>query len=151
MFASAQLHIISILPRLLFCATKAANFLVIMFALVAPSAAVSHDAILTVDGQNLHMETLGESGPTIVRALGADSSTWKPITGPIAKFARVVLYDRAGLGQSLPMTNKDSPITADQVAIKLRQLLAIADIPPPYMLVGHSLGGLYVHCEKVSK
>jgi len=42
------------------------------------------------------------------------------------------------------MTNKDSPITADQVAIELRQLLAIADIPPPYMLVGHSLGGLYV-------
>lgn len=128
------------------CATSAADFLVIMFALVAPSAAVSHDAVLPVDGQNLHIETLGESGPTIVfeAGLGNDSSTWKPITGPIAKFARVVLYDRAGLGQSLPMTNKDSPITADQVAIKLRKLLANADIRPPYMLVGHSLGGLYV-------
>src|SRR5262249_46781342 len=128
------------------CATSAADFLVIMFALVAPSAAVSHDAVLPVDGQNLHIETLGESGPTIVfeAGLGNDSYTWKPITGPIAKFARVVLYDRAGLGQSLPMMNKDSPITADQVTIKLRKLLANADIRPPYMLVGHSLGGLYV-------
>jgi len=71
------------------CATSAADFLVIMFALVAPSAAVGHDAVLTVDGQNLHIETLGESGPTIVfeAGLGNDSSTWKPITGPIAKFA----------------------------------------------------------------
>jgi pimeloyl-ACP methyl ester carboxylesterase len=42
------------------------------------------------------------------------------------------------------MMNKDSPVTADQVAMKLRKLLATADIRPPYMLVGHSLGGLYV-------
>jgi pimeloyl-ACP methyl ester carboxylesterase len=118
----------------------------VMLALVAPSIAASHDAILTVGGQNLHIETLGESGPTIVfeAGLGNDSSTWKSVIGPIAKFARVVLYDRAGLGQSLPMLNKNSPVTADQVAIKLRKLLATADIPPPYMLVGHSLGGLYV-------
>jgi pimeloyl-ACP methyl ester carboxylesterase len=42
------------------------------------------------------------------------------------------------------MMNKDSPVTADQVATKLRKLLATADIHPPHILVGHSLGGLYV-------
>src|SRR5262249_4971017 len=91
--------------------TSAADFLVIMFALVAPSAAVSHDAVLPGDGQNLHIETLGESAPTIVfeAGLGNDSSTCKPITGPIAKFARVVLYDRAGLGQSLDYREQGSP------------------------------------------
>jgi pimeloyl-ACP methyl ester carboxylesterase len=127
------------------CATSAATSLV-MLALVAPSVAANHDAILTVDGQNFHIETLGESGPTIVfeAGLGNDSSTWKSVARPVTQFAQVVLYDRAGLGQSLPLMNKDSPVTADQVAIKLRKLLTTADIRPPYMLVGHSLGGLYV-------
>jgi pimeloyl-ACP methyl ester carboxylesterase len=117
-----------------------------MLTLVAPSVAANHDAILTVDGQNFHIETLGASGPTIVfeAGLGNDSSTWKSVARPVTQFAQVVLYDRAGLGQSLPMMNKDSPVTADQVAIKLRKLLTTADIRPPYMLVGHSLGGLYV-------
>jgi hypothetical protein len=104
------------------CATSAATSLV-MLTLVAPSVAANHDAILTVDGQNFHIETLGASGPTIVfeAGLGNDSSTWKSVARPVAQFARVVLYDRAGLGQSLPVMNKDSPVTADQVAIKFRK------------------------------
>jgi pimeloyl-ACP methyl ester carboxylesterase len=76
--------------------------------------------------------------------LGNDSTTWKLVAGPIAQFARVVLYDRAGLGQSRPMKNKDSAITADEVATNLHALLSAADIRPPYLLVGHSLGGLYM-------
>ena len=66
--------------------------------------AASGDAILTVDGQKLHIETLGEARPAVVfeAGLGNDSNTWSPV----AKFARVVLYDRAGLGRSLPMMNK---------------------------------------------
>jgi pimeloyl-ACP methyl ester carboxylesterase len=42
------------------------------------------------------------------------------------------------------MTKKDSAVTADEVATNLRALLAAADVRPPYILVGHSLGGLYV-------
>jgi len=52
------------------------------------------------------------------------------VTGPVAQFGRVVLYDRAGLGQSLPMKNKDSAITADEVATNLHALLSAADIRP---------------------
>jgi pimeloyl-ACP methyl ester carboxylesterase len=108
--------------------------------------AAGHDEILTVDGQNFHIEALGESGPRVVfeAGLGNDVSTWQSIAGPISQFARVVLYDRPGLGQSLPMMNKGSPVTAGQVAIDLHDLLAAAGIDPPYTLVGHSLGGLYV-------
>ena len=108
--------------------------------------AASHEEILSVGGQNLHIKILGESGPAIVfeAGLGNNSSTWKFVAGPIAKFARVVLYDRAGLGQSLPVMSKNSAVLADQVAANLRKLLDTADIHPPYMLVGHSLGGLYV-------
>jgi pimeloyl-ACP methyl ester carboxylesterase len=133
--------------------TSAAMFLVAMFAVVAVAA--SHDQILSVDGQNLHIETVGDAGPPIVfeAGLGNDFSTWRHITGPVAKFARVVLYDRAGLGQSLPMMNKHSPVTADQVATKLRKLLATADIRSP-LYSGWTLAWRSLRadvCEKVSE
>src|SRR5690242_13890723 len=101
------------------------------------------DSILKINNQNLYIETFGATGPTVVfeAGLGNDSHTWKLVSGPLATFAQVVLYDRAGLGRSLPMT-KNSPVTADAVAVSLRALLAAADIRPPYILVGHSLGGL---------
>jgi pimeloyl-ACP methyl ester carboxylesterase len=120
--------------------------ILLALAVSAPESAACHDAILVVDGQSLHIETLGDSGPTIVfeAGLGNDTSTWKSVAGPIAAFARVVLYDRPGLGQSVPMIKAVSAITADQVATDLRKLLAAAGIRPPYILVGHSLGGLYV-------
>jgi pimeloyl-ACP methyl ester carboxylesterase len=122
------------------------TLLAVILIFLAPTMAGSHEEILTVDGQNLHIEVLGESGPTIVfeAGLGNDASTWRFVTGPVAKFARVVLYDRAGLGQSMPFTNKNSASTADYVTTNLHKLLIAADIRPPNILVGHSLGGLYV-------
>lgn len=111
-----------------------------------PWVAISRDAILVVNGQNFHLETVGASGPFVIfeAGQGNDSTSWKLTAGPIATFAQAVLYDRPGLGQSLPMMQKDSAVTADEVAASLRALLAAADIRPPYILVGHSLGGLYV-------
>ena len=113
---------------------------------VTPGTSASRAAVFAVNGQNLHIETLGELGPRVVfeAGLGNNSSTWKLVAGSISTFARVVLYDRAGLGQSLPMMRSSSAVTADEVATNLNQLLAAADIRPPYILVGHSLGGLYV-------
>jgi hypothetical protein len=109
-------------------------------------SAAGRDALVVVDGQNFHIETSGTFGPTVVfeAGLGNDSTTWKLVAGPIAQFARVVLYDRAGLGQSLPMKNKNSAITAEDVTTNLHTLLSAADIRPPFILVGHSLGGLYM-------
>ena len=122
-----------------------ASWLGAIFVLVSSEIGASREAVLAVNGQNLHIETSGASGPIIVfeAGLGNDSTIWKLVAGPIAQFARVVLYDRAGLGASLPM-NKGSAITADEVATDLHALLSAADIRPPYLLVGHSLGGLYV-------
>jgi pimeloyl-ACP methyl ester carboxylesterase len=112
----------------------------------APNAIAGRDAIFKINGQNLHVESFGASGPTVVfeAGLGTASSTWKLVAGPIATFARVVLYDRAGLGRSMPMLRNNSAVTADAVATDLHALLAAGDIRPPYILVGHSLGGLYV-------
>jgi pimeloyl-ACP methyl ester carboxylesterase len=121
------------------------TLLAVILAFLTPTVADSHDAILTVGDQNLHIEMFGESGPTIVfeAGLGNDTSTWRLVAASVAKFARVVLYDRAGLGQSMPLS-KNSAITADDAAANLHKLLTAADIRPPYILVGHSLGGLYV-------
>jgi len=100
-----------------------------------------------VNGQELYLEKMGNQGPIVVleAGLGNGASSWKSIDREIAKFAQVVLYDRAGIGKSSPRTiNSNSPITADEVATSLNQLLKQAKINPPYILVGHSLGGLYV-------
>ena len=123
-----------------------ATALVVIFINFAPKVAESHDARLEVGGVNLHIETLGTSGPAVVfeAGLGNDSTTWKLVAGPIATFARVVLYDRPGLGRSSSLKDKNAPVTAVEVATRLRALLAAAEIQPPYILVGHSLGGLYL-------
>jgi len=126
--------------------TLVGPLLATIFVFLASVVAPARDALVTVGSDTLHLETIGESGPTVVfeAGLGNDSTTWKSVAGPIAAFARVVLYDRAGLGQSLPMKNKNSAITAEEVAADLHALLSAADIHPPFILVGHSLGGLYM-------
>jgi pimeloyl-ACP methyl ester carboxylesterase len=117
-----------------------------IFAVLASVAAPANDALVTVGSDRLHVETIGESGPTVVfeAGLGNDATTWKSVAGPIAAFARVVLYDRVGLGESSKLKDTSAAITADEVAARLHALLAAADIRAPYVLVGHSLGGLYV-------
>ena len=124
-----------------------------LLLLVAPANAASAwapdcaecAATFIIDGQPMHIGKRGNRGPVVVfeSGLGADSSAWHAVTGPISAFAQVVLYDRAGLGMSTPFTAPGRPITARRVADALDRLLARADLHPPFILVGHSLGGLY--------
>ncbi|HJU17105.1 MAG TPA: alpha/beta hydrolase [Stellaceae bacterium] len=120
--------------------------LMICFTLVAAAAPVSRDDVVNIGGQNLHIRILGDNGPTIVfeAGLGNDMSTWRPVAQAVARFAQVVLYDRAGLGGSLPLARANTPITAADVATALHLLLKKTGLRPPFILVGHSLGGLYV-------
>ncbi|HEY1299706.1 MAG TPA: alpha/beta fold hydrolase [Stellaceae bacterium] len=115
------------------------------FALIA-AAPAPRDVVLSIDGQNLHLAVNGKPGPTVVfqAGLGNDMSTWRLVAPGVAKFARVVMYDRAGLGKSMPLAHPGVPVTARDAALSLRRLLRKADLDPPFILVGHSLGGLYV-------
>jgi pimeloyl-ACP methyl ester carboxylesterase len=117
-----------------------------IFVSLALVVAAAHDALVTVGSDRLHVETIGESGPPIVfeSGLGNDSTTWKSVADPTAAFARVVLCDRVGLGRSSQLRDTRAAITADEIASRLHALLAAADIHPPYILVEHSLGGLYI-------
>ena len=93
------------------------------------------------DGR-LHMEVDGQGTPTVIleAGFGGTAEGWAKVQPEVAKFARVVSYDRAGLGKSEPGR---SPRSAGRIARELHDALKAAHVPPPYVLVGHSAGGAY--------
>ena len=99
--------------------------------------------MIGVGGHRLHLNCSGEGAPTVILEAGASSVSlgWYRIQTEVAKFARVCSYDRAGFGWSDPVSGGRPP---DQVAEELHALLAAANVTGPYVLVGHSAGGLYV-------
>ena len=99
--------------------------------------------LVDVEGHQVHLACEGVGGPTVILEAGAPgiSLTWASIAPEIAKFARVCAYDRAGYGWS---ETASSPRTSDNIVRELRLLLRNAGIEPPYVLVGHSFGGLVV-------
>jgi pimeloyl-ACP methyl ester carboxylesterase len=90
----------------------------------------------------LHIWTRGH-GPSVILESGiaGTSLSWKPVQDRVSAFARVASYDRAGLGWSHAARSRRS---IDNIVSELRGLLNSAGIPPPYVLVGHSFGGLVV-------
>ncbi len=108
--------------------------------------AQSGSRMIDVGGLKLRAQITGqarEGKPTVVfvGGLGDSLEAWKSVQPAVAEFAQVVAYDRAGLGQS---ESDNAPPTPRHVAAQLRTLLQNAGIKPPYLLVGHSLGGPYV-------
>jgi pimeloyl-ACP methyl ester carboxylesterase len=83
----------------------------------------------------------GAGGPSVVfdAALGASSLSWTLVQPAVARETLACAYDRAGFAWS---EGGPLPRTAGRMAAELRQLLAGADVPPPFVLVGHSFGGL---------
>ncbi|HTP64444.1 MAG TPA: alpha/beta hydrolase [Geobacteraceae bacterium] len=98
--------------------------------------------VVDIDDCRLHAQTAGSGSPSIVleSGLGGMSSGWGWVQAELAGFCRVVSYDRAGLGWSGP---DPSPKTAALAARRLRSLLSRCRIQPPFVLVGHSMGGLF--------
>lgn len=99
--------------------------------------------LVDIDGCRLHLQTAGHGPPSVVleSGLGGMSAAWGWIQPETAKFSSVVSYDRAGLGWSGPDL---APKTATLAARRLRALLLKSGVLPPYVLVGHSMGGLFV-------
>jgi pimeloyl-ACP methyl ester carboxylesterase len=96
-----------------------------------------------VGGHRLHLWCVGEGQPTVLleSGAGAMSSGWGWIQPEVAKSTRVCAYDRAGIGWSDPSSG---PHDASSVVDQLHTLLANAGESGPFVLVGHSLGGLLV-------
>ena len=96
------------------------------------------------DGRGLFINCVGEGSPTVIieTGLGDPGLTWGQVVPRIAGFTRVCRYARAGLGGSDPPPESDEPRTVIDVVTDLELLLDNAHIEPPYVLVGHSLGGV---------
>src|SRR5918997_6228726 len=99
--------------------------------------------LVDVGTHSLHINCFGEGSPTVIleAASGGMSAHWVRVQQQLAKTTRVCAYDRAGLGWSEP---GPEPRDARHVSSELHTLLTNAGIEGPYVLVGHSYGGLYV-------
>lgn len=99
--------------------------------------------LIDVGGHRLAFRQAGQGRPTVVleMGLGAAGCSYDVIAQRLAAFTHVVWYDHAGLGRSDPAPR---PRTIADLAADLHALLYTAHIPPPYVLAGHSLGGLSV-------
>jgi len=91
-------------------------------------------------GFKMHIDCTGEGTPAVIldSGLGDTYISWRKVQPDIAKLTRVCSYDRAGLGYSDPSPNAR---TSKVIAQELHALLGAAQVPPPYVLVGHSMGG----------
>lgn len=96
--------------------------------------------LLEVGSTRLHLTDEGEGGPTVVIIPGAGDSSysWIHIRNQVARTNRVLCYDRPGMGASGPGPGPDATRSVEE----LHDLLAKAGVEGPFVLVGHSLGGL---------
>lgn len=101
------------------------------------------DQMVNVNGIQMRLDCRGNGGPTVVLEAGASSSSisWARLQDDVAKFTRVCSYDRAGLGWS---DSVGEALLPQQIARQLHDLLESGREQPPYLMVGHSLGGIYV-------
>ncbi|MEL7433867.1 MAG: alpha/beta hydrolase, partial [Chloroflexota bacterium] len=99
--------------------------------------------IITVDGTDMHIYCVGEGSPTAIfeAGLGGNYMDWTLVQPAISEHTRTCAYDRSGMGYSDYL---GTPLDSEATAQRLHQLLSAAEIAPPYILVGHSIGGIHV-------
>jgi pimeloyl-ACP methyl ester carboxylesterase len=121
----------------------AAGLVLLLTAVGAPAALGAASKRVDVGGYKLFLHCVGEGSPVVVLDSGAgdSSAVWEWVIPGIRPSTRVCIYDRAGLGKSEP---GPIPRTSDRIVVELKALLARAGVRPPYVLGGHSFGGLNV-------
>jgi pimeloyl-ACP methyl ester carboxylesterase len=97
--------------------------------------------LIDIGGRRLHIRCEGTGSPAVIfehTGLG-NTTSWDSILPRVAERTRACAYDRAGMGWS---DNAGQPLSADRLARDLETLLERAGIPPPYVLVPGSIGGI---------
>lgn len=125
----------------------------LLVSLAAACARRAEDAsparhVVEVAGRQVRVESAGlrgrKPGQTVVvfeSGAGTEIDHWGGVLPAVAAFAPVLAYERPGIGQS---EWDGRPPTPEHSVAVLRSLLATLDVPPPYVLVGHSWGGILV-------
>jgi pimeloyl-ACP methyl ester carboxylesterase len=99
--------------------------------------------LVDLGGRKLHLHCTGKGSPTVIVENGSASFSidWALVQPQVERFTRICTYDRAGFAWSdYGPTSNAVEETMDDLSL----LLKAASVPPPYVLVGHSIGGLYV-------
>ena len=107
-----------------------------------PLPAPRAERLVDVGASSLHHHCVGEGSPVAVfdAGLGDDGSVWSRVQPGVGRFTKACVYDRAGRGQSTPPRARSNR----EMARQLHVLLMEAGISGPYVLVGHSMGGVNV-------
>ena len=120
----------------------------ILLCLMISTQTWAQKRFITIEGTKVWINTIGlekrkPGQPLIVFESGhaVSMGNWDRVLNGVANLAPLITYDRPGIGKSEP--DQEMP-TMKNVADKLLKLLKHLKQQPPYVLVGHSLGGLYV-------
>ncbi len=124
-------------------ATRPLFLAAIVFACCAAArtdTSATNDRI-AVGAYQVQMAEQGSGRYTVIfeSGFGTGLGAWRKVAPEVAKTARTVTYSRAGYGTSDP---RPEPRTIQQSSAELDQLVASARLAPPFILVGHSYGGL---------
>lgn len=109
------------------------------------SAPGGQEKLVEIKGKSLWISLLGKGSPAVIFESGiGDGGSfgfWNTVQKAVSKKTQTVVYDRSGIGPAGPVS---TPPDTEQVAAELHALLDTEGINPPYILVGHSMGGLHV-------
>lgn len=116
---------------------------ILLLAGSAPALAGQSPQLVDLGSHRLDVVRAGTGSPAVVfeAGLGDALDNWDRVWPEVAEFTTVVAYSRSGIGRSEP---GPEPHTARRAAAELHTLLARLHIPPPYVLVGRSYGGILV-------
>lgn len=121
---------------------------VLALLLLIYSDALAQKRFITIDSSRIWVNTIEldnrQAGQPVVvfeSGHGTPMEHWDKILDGVSKLAPLITYDRPGIGESEP--DNEMP-TIKNVSDKLIKILNYLDVEPPYVLVGHSLGGAYV-------
>ena len=120
------------------------GFAILAWMLLLGACATPQSRLLNTEVGKYSIIDAGHGAPAVVfeAGLGGTKKSWQWIFSDIAKTTRVFAYDRGGNGESVARSNDRS---AAQIVQELHALLAAADVPPPYVFVGHLHGAMYVN------
>ena len=132
------------------CPIAAVFLYVLAFGWPAPTAGLPGlelgsppGVMVELGSHRLHIHCTGEGSPAVIfeSGLGGTSLDWSRVQPAVSEFTKSCSYDRAGYGWSEPGPR---PRHAIRLAAELDRLLLSAGVPPPFVLVGHSFGGLTI-------
>lgn len=118
-------------------------FIIFLAMLVSGCMSLPNKATTQIDNRRIEYALIGNGDKTVVfeNGLGGKMDWWAKVIPELGGNVRSFAYNRPGYGNSDPVA---SPRDGQHIVEELRQLLSAQQLPPPYILVGHSLGGLYM-------